>query len=73
MSVQLDALPKDDAARASVNVNLTPSSNLLSRLAFKIGAPRSLTVHRAVDLSNCVRLRQEAIFLSFSLPSHADE
>ena len=38
-----------DAARASVNVNLNP--NLLSRLAAKVGAPRSLTVHRVADLS----------------------
>ena len=38
-----------DAARASVNVNLNP--NLLSNLAAKVNAPRSLTVHRVVDLS----------------------
>ena len=38
-----------DAARASVNVNLNP--NLLSQLAAKVGAPRSLTVHRVADLS----------------------
>ena len=38
-----------DAARASVNVNLNP--HVLARLASKIGAPRSLTVHRIVDLS----------------------
>jgi hypothetical protein len=38
-----------DAARASVNVNLNP--HLLSQLATKVGAPRSLTVHQSVDLS----------------------
>ena len=47
-----------DAARASVNVNL--SSHLLSRLAFKVGAPRSLTVHRVVDLSSSVSVLPHA-------------
>ena len=37
-----------DAARASVNVNL--SQQLLPRIAAKVGAPRSLTVHRLADL-----------------------
>ena len=44
-----------DAARASVNVQL--DSSLLSRLATRVGAPRSLTIHRLVDLSRNDNLR----------------
>jgi hypothetical protein len=42
-----------DAARASVNVTLNPHQTL-SRLAAKVGAPRSLTVHKLVDLTRAV-------------------